>query len=138
MAGNEKVQLTLTKSESNTANNTQYRLDISIATTDPQIQNNLLVIRRASPVESTIPGTPPRDEFWGICRYVDVSTLGIAEPNPEQHFYLTNEWTLVFGNAITREEAMAILKVDTKKLAKEIGSFQTPDSSNVIVFEQEY
>ena len=138
MAINEKIQLTLTKSESQTANNTQYRLDISILATDPQIQNELLVIRRASPVEVSTPGDAPRDEFWGICRYVDVSSLGVTEPNPQEHFYLTDTWTLVFGAEATREEAITMLKLDTSKLGKEIGSFENPDMSDTIIFEQEY
>ena len=118
MASNEKVILTLTKSESDTSNNTQYRLDMSIEATDGLINNSLFVVRRASPVESTIPGDAPRDEFWGICRYVDVSTLGVGAPNQGKNFYLTDEWTLVFGNAQTREEAMVAMKGDVKKLAK--------------------
>jgi len=138
MAVNEKIQITLTKSESQTSNNTQYRLDISILATDPQIQNELLVIRRTSPVEAHTAGAVPRDEFWGICRYVDVSSLGIGEPNAQEHFYLTDTWTLVFGAEATREDAITMLKLDTTKLGKEVGSFEDPDNSDTIVFEQEY
>jgi hypothetical protein len=138
MASNEKVRLTLTKSESDTSNNTQYRLDMSIEATDGLINNSLFVVRRASPIESTTPGDAPRDEFWGICRYVDVSTLGVGAPNKGRNFYLTNEWTLVFGNAQTREEAIVVLKGDVKKLAKEIGSFVSPNNAEVTVFEQDY
>ena len=138
MPATEKVEITLTKSESDTPNNTQYRLDIGILATDPNIQNHLLVIRRASPVESLVPGTAPRDEFWGVCRYVDISTLGIDEPNTGQHFYLTDSWTLVFGSAVTRDEAIEMLKHDTRKLAKEMGSFRNPDNTDVIVYGQEY
>jgi hypothetical protein len=138
MSSNEKIQLTLTKSDSQVSNNTQYRLNISILATDPLIQNELLVIRRSSPVEATTPGGASRDEFWGICRYVDISTLGVGEPNSKEHFYLTDEWTLVFGSSLTREEAITMLKLDTTKLAKEVGSFQNPDNSSTVVFEQDY
>ena len=138
MPSNEKIQLTLTKSESETPNNTQFRLDISIVATDPQIQNDLLVVRRSSPVEAMTAGGTARDEFWGICRYVDISTLGVGEPNTDEHFYLTDTWTLVFGSELTREEAVVMLKLDTRKLAKEIGSFAEPDNIDIIIFEQDY
>tara|TARA_Y100000034_G_C6663823_1_gene291140 strand:+ start:76 stop:492 length:417 start_codon:yes stop_codon:yes gene_type:complete len=138
MAGNEKIQLTLTKSDSQTSNNTQYRLDIAIHATDPQIADDLLVIRRSSPVEAVTQNSVARDQFWGIARWVDTSTLGIGTPNGKENFYLTSTWTLVFGNAATREESVEVLKRDATKLAKEIGSFVTPDNSNTIVFEQDY
>ncbi len=133
-----KIRLTMTKSETESPNNTQYRLDMAIESTDENLQDELLVIRRASSVESSSPGELPRDEFWGICRYVDISSLGVGDPNEDQNFYLTDTWTLVFGNALTREESIEVLKADVTKLAKEIGSFEDPNNSNEIVFEQDY
>lgn len=138
MSSNEKIRITLTKSESQVSNNTQFRLDISIEATDPQIQNDLLVIRRASPAEAMTAGGTARDEFWGVCRYVDISTLGVNEPSTNEHFYLTDTWTLVFGNELTRDEAITTLKLDTRKLAKEVGSFTDPDNTDTIIFEQDY
>ena len=133
-----KIRLTMTKSETYSPNNTQYRLDMAIESTDENLQDELFTVRRASPVESSSPGELPRDEFWGVCRYVDISTLGVGDPNEGQNFYLTNTWTLVFGNPETREEAVDTLKGDVIKLAREIGSFEDPDNSNEIVFEQDY
>ena len=138
MPDNETLTLTLTKSETPVNNNTQYRLDITIVSSDTELQDDLLVIRRASPVEAVTITGGARDEFWGICRYVDISTLGINEPNLNEHFYLTNSWTLVFGNNMTREESVEVLQADTTKLAKELHSYTDPSNTDTIVFEQGY
>jgi hypothetical protein len=138
MSVSETLTLTLTKSETEVNNNTHYRLDISIVASDSELQNELLVIRRASPVEAfTVDGTP-RDEFWGVCRYVDISTLGVEEPNLNEHFYLTSTWTLVFGNDMTREESVDVLQADTTKLANQLHSYTDPDNTDTIIFEQGY
>ncbi len=138
MPDNETLTLTLTKSDTPVNNNTQYRLDITITSSDSELQDDLLVIRRASPVEAITATGGARDEFWGICRYVDISTLGINEPNLYEHFYLTNSWTLVFGNNMTREESVEVLQADTTKLAKELHSYTDPSNTDTIVFEQGY
>jgi hypothetical protein len=132
------LTLTLQKSETQGENNTMYRLDLSISSSSPDIQNELLVIRRASPVEAHTTTGAARDEFWGICRYVDISTLGVNEPNAQEHFYLTDTWTLVFGHDMTREESVGVLQGDVKKLAKEITAYTDPGNSDIIVFEQDY
>ena len=132
------LTLTLTQSETPSGNNTQYRLDINMVASDAAIQNELLVIRRVSTVEAfTVDGTA-RDEFWGVCRYVDISTLGVDQPDLNENFYLTDDWTLVFGNPQTRQDAIDVLQADTTKLSKEIASYTDPSNTDVIVFTQDY
>tara|TARA_Y100000310_G_C20391607_1_gene673071 strand:- start:356 stop:706 length:351 start_codon:yes stop_codon:yes gene_type:complete len=115
-----------------------YRLDLSMVSSDPDIQNELFVIRRASPVEAYTVNGAARDEFWGVCRYVDISTLGVNEPNAQEYFYLTDTWTLVFGHDLTREESVTVLQADTTKLAKEISAYTDPDNSDIVIFEQDF
>ena len=134
----ETLTLTLTKSETTSANNAQYRLDIDMAASDADIQDELLVIRRVSSVEAYTVGGVARDEFWGICRYVDINNLGIDQPDAGESFYLVDTWTLVFGNEITREEAIVTLQADTVKLSTEIATFEDPDNTDTIVFVQTY
>jgi hypothetical protein len=132
------LTLTLTQSETQSGNNTQFRLDINMVASAATIQNELLVIRRVSTVEAFTVDGVARDEFWGICRYVDISTLGVDQPDLNENFYLVNDWTLVFGNAETRQDAIDVLRTDTTKLSKEIKSYTDPANTDIIVFVQTY
>tara|TARA_Y100000034_G_scaffold126976_1_gene179063 strand:+ start:223 stop:627 length:405 start_codon:yes stop_codon:yes gene_type:complete len=132
-----KIILKLKKSETPVANNTQYRLDIESMSTDPSLINTLLVVRRSANV-NTQPIDQIYDQFYGVCRLTDVTTLGISAPREGELFYLTDNWTLIFGHPATRDEAITALKKDAQSLAREIKSFYSPEIEVEEVYEVDY
>jgi len=132
-----KIILKFTKSETPVANNTQYRLDIEISSTDPSIVNTLLVVRR-TPGINTQPAGQVFDQFYGLCRLTDITTLGVNEPRDGEMFFLTDSWTLIFGHRGIRDESIAALKRDANKLALEIKSFNSPEVETEEIFEVDY
>ena len=132
-----KLLLTLKKSETETDQNTQYRLDLSTVAADPTVIDSLLVVRRSAGA-NTLPNNQVFDQFYGVARLVDLTTMGISSPRDGELFYLVDQWTLIFANSKTREESVEALKRDIKKLSLEIKSFNNPLTETEEVFGVEY
>ena len=132
-----KLILTVKKSETDVQQNTQYRLDVSTIAADPATIDSLLVVRRSAGA-STLPEDQIFDQFFGVARLVDLTTLGIGSPRDGELFYLADQWTLIFAHSDTRESAITALKNDIDKLSKELKSFNSPEVETEEVFEVEY
>jgi len=95
-----------------------YRVEVSTGILADSYANNvdgdLLLIERKKTADGYL------DVFYGIVKAVDFVAFRKVSPNAGQNMYRARNWTLVFYNQKTMDEAIALMKHQVDILAEDV------------------
>ena len=95
-----------------------YRVEVSTSILEDNYANSidgdLLLIERKKTADGYL------DVFYGIVKGVDFAAFRKVSPNSGQNMYRTRNWTLVFYNQKTMDEAIALMQQQIDILAEDV------------------